>query len=575
MGPVGAVRLIITAVDKATSPLRQVQARISQIAAPVQRVHGAIGKLSAFTHLAFTHMVRSARAAGSAISTVFGRIRIVGLAAFAGMTFAVKQFLDYSGSVVDAAERLGIGTKALQELRYAAKQVKLDPDELDDGLDRFSKRLSEIRGGKIDSPAADAFKVLGVFEQLRTSTLGLDESMAVVVNAMQSIADPMMKARIADALMGDVRMVNLLGVGLPTLDRFRAQAYEVGQVVGDDVLAAGKKAGLEFAYLLDILKGLTLSIAAELLPAVRQMIRSMSEWAQNRKNQEWLRNELVPALMTIVRIVPRFVTFITRFVGLRTIVLLTALSITGPFIAAIFSLMAAFGLLVVQMALTRGLLLAMGIETAPITFIFGALRTAIFAVIPALQAMLGYVGSLVVMGLRAMAVEVWGLATAALPAFGAAILSLVTVGIPALVSGIYSIAVALLFTPWGLVVVAVLVLVGLGVLLYKKWKPFADFIDRLWERIKNVAQISRTVLGTVWNRPAPAPEAGPRLSQNYVQPDRPYLMKPGQQFAGGAAKVGGRVAVDIGVPRGVTASVRESAPIKGTELDVGVNMVGP
>ncbi len=71
-------------------------------------------------------------------------------AAFAGHQFSrfAADVLSTADALAKTADKVGLTTEALQELRYAAEQAGVDARTLDMAMQRFSRRVGEAAQGK-------------------------------------------------------------------------------------------------------------------------------------------------------------------------------------------------------------------------------------------------------------------------------------------------------------------------------------------------------------------------------------------------------------------------------------------
>ncbi|MCP3923330.1 MAG: phage tail tape measure protein [Desulfobacterales bacterium] len=80
---------------------------------------------------------------------------------------------------------------------------------------------------------------------------------------------------------------------------------------------------------------------------------------------------------------------------------------------------------------------------------------------------------------------------------------------------------ALTANPIGLVVVGVAALIGLAVLLYKKFKPFRDLVNFVWAKIKKIIKYGARLLGFAGKTTPKVTSADPAKTRKIVSP--PYV----------------------------------------------------
>ena len=81
----------------------------------------------------------------SALRGSFLAVAAVGLAAV--LANAAQEAVAFGDSIAKTADKLGLSTTALQELRFAAEQTGLTTQQLDIGVQRFTRRLGEAAEG--------------------------------------------------------------------------------------------------------------------------------------------------------------------------------------------------------------------------------------------------------------------------------------------------------------------------------------------------------------------------------------------------------------------------------------------
>ena len=147
------------------------------------------------------------RVSGSILNV---RTALVGLAAGAGL----KQFATQIDDLAKASSRLGITVNELQSLQFAASQTGASSEELEKGLTRFSRSISEASSGI--GTGLRAFEALGV--TVTDAAGGLrptNELLSEVSDRLATIESPADRVRIAFDLFGrsGVNLVNTLQNG--------------------------------------------------------------------------------------------------------------------------------------------------------------------------------------------------------------------------------------------------------------------------------------------------------------------------------------------------------------------------
>ncbi len=153
----------------------------------------------------------------------------------------VRETIGALDDIGKTADRIGLTTDALQELRVIAESAGVSQSSLDSSMERFSKRLGEATVG--GGAAAKMLKTLGL-EADQLATMGLDDALSVVADRIAAIPEPTQRAAAAAALFGreGVAMVNLLREGSDGMARMRQEAREMGIVIDESVVRGAEDA---------------------------------------------------------------------------------------------------------------------------------------------------------------------------------------------------------------------------------------------------------------------------------------------------------------------------------------------
>ncbi|MDO6523268.1 hypothetical protein Q4578_16850 [Shimia thalassica] len=197
------------------------------------------------------------------------------------MAFAAKRVLpalvalasvDAVGRVVSdlddigkTADKIGLTTDALQELRTIAESAGVAQSSLDSSMERFSKRLGEAVLGT--GAANKALKEMGLSADDLVS-MGLDDALSVVADEIAKIPDPTERTARAAALFGreGVAMVNLLREGADGMAQMRAEARDLGIVIDEDLIRGAEDAQTELDLMGRVIKANLSAALVELAP---------------------------------------------------------------------------------------------------------------------------------------------------------------------------------------------------------------------------------------------------------------------------------------------------------------------
>ena len=167
---------------------------------------------------------------------------VAGAAAVGGLAALVKRSIDAADSIVKTADKLGVGTAALQELRFAANLAGVEQTTLDMALQRFTRRAAEAAKGT--GEAKDALKQMGIVLKDQHGNMRRSENLlSDVAEAFKNTKDPAERLRLAFKLFDSegVAMVNMLVNGGAALEAVRQRARDLGIVLDEELLRSAEK----------------------------------------------------------------------------------------------------------------------------------------------------------------------------------------------------------------------------------------------------------------------------------------------------------------------------------------------
>ncbi len=213
-------------------------------AAPASRsmdvLHSGIGRVtvglaemtvqSSAIGMAMAGMGAGSLAAGAALTVL-----VIALTAAVGKAREAVETFDQIG---EEAEKIGITTDALQELRYAADLSGVGADNMDKALEQLNIRAGEAAGGADE--AKETFERLGISvtdAQGRIKTA--DTILTELAARFSEIESPAERAATASKLFGEevgAKMAAALAKGTAEMEKLRQEARDLGVVVDEHVL---------------------------------------------------------------------------------------------------------------------------------------------------------------------------------------------------------------------------------------------------------------------------------------------------------------------------------------------------
>ncbi|MCG8433493.1 MAG: hypothetical protein MJA83_05635 [Gammaproteobacteria bacterium] len=226
-----------------------------------------------------------------------------------GLNSIVRNTAALGDQLDKTAEKLGVTTDALQELRFAAGQTGVQERTLDMALQRFTRRAAEAARGT--GEARDALSQMGI--SLRDEVTGnlrpTDQLLGDVAEAMRSTTDDGERLRLAFKLFDSegAALVNTLKGGRGALEALRAQARATGGILDRSMIQMSVQLTDTMGEFRLAMRGVRNIIAKELIPAFTGAARGIIDWVkQNRKLLQQRLGSFFRGFVGFVRRIGRF-----------------------------------------------------------------------------------------------------------------------------------------------------------------------------------------------------------------------------------------------------------------------------
>ncbi len=209
-----------------------------------------------------------------AVAAGLGRVRrsimsvqraLVALGAGAGLKIMAGQIDDLAKS----SSRLGMTVNELQSLQFAAGQTGASAEELEKGLTRFSRSISEASTGI--GTGLRSFEALGISV---TDTSGklrpTNELLNLVSERLTQIESPADRVRIAFDLFGrsGVNLINTLAGGSAELNKLREEFNQFTLELTEKNVKATEKANDRFSRMGETFASIGRIITSKVLPVL-------------------------------------------------------------------------------------------------------------------------------------------------------------------------------------------------------------------------------------------------------------------------------------------------------------------
>lgn len=187
---------------------------------------------------------------------------VIGVALGGASLAAAKNAAAQLGAISDQADKLGLTTDALQELRFAAEQAGVKVTSFDVGFQRFTRRVADAAEG--NKQLAKTFKDFNIELTDTEGRLKTNESVFMEFADAIAASDDQGQRILKTFQLFDtegVDLVRILQQGSAAITEFRETARRMGAVIDEDVIRNADKADKELAAMSRV-------IDAQLKPAL-------------------------------------------------------------------------------------------------------------------------------------------------------------------------------------------------------------------------------------------------------------------------------------------------------------------
>mgnify|MGYP003497946708 FL=1 len=290
--------------DDVAKLLIQVSATTELLRSNLNKAEAAVASFERDTNKRLGRIDKGFSGLGKGVGAIKGALAGFAGGAFAGflasfsvgtITNAISQSLEFAGSLGEVAQSLGVGTKFLQEFRFAATQNGASVEQADTALGKFSITLGKAFNG--NKAATESLTSLGLsLEKLKNQSDS--ERFASVADAIAKIKDPARQAASAVAIFGRGALAIL-----PTLQQagsgFRqaaAEAQKFGLILSDSQIANADQTADKIAKLKQALGTKIAGVVADNAEAIGALadslanlageaVRAASAWLQFQRSQ--------------------------------------------------------------------------------------------------------------------------------------------------------------------------------------------------------------------------------------------------------------------------------------------------
>jgi hypothetical protein len=242
--------------------------------------------------------MREIEARAKKFGTVIGSALAVGAtAAVAGLTALTKNAIDSADRLNDISKRLGVGTEALSAWGYAAQQSGTDLESLNTGLTRFTKNVAAAMDS--GSRQGEIFAALGIsVKDAQGNLRSVEDLIPEIADSFKGLENATLESSLALELFGrsGAELLQFFNLGSDGLSEMEQRARALGIVISGDTAAAADEFNDEVANLKALVAALGTQLAADLLPAMTELVKRLQEVVKEGTSASNIANQLANAL---------------------------------------------------------------------------------------------------------------------------------------------------------------------------------------------------------------------------------------------------------------------------------------
>jgi hypothetical protein len=248
-------------------------------------------KLSAFD--------KSAGATAKQIGTVLGAAAV---AAGTGLAYMAKKAIDLADDTSKAAQKIGLTTESLSQLRFAADLAGVASNSLDKSMQKLNRSMSESVITNT-SKAAMAFSALGVeVENTDGSLRSSDDVFSDIAERFSKMRDGATKTALAMDIFGKsgADLIPLLNGGAAAIKSAREEADALGQTISGKAAKAAEQFNDNLSRLQKVAGGAMLQAVQQLTPLLANMSDELVREAKEANTVEGSASSLVTGFRLLI-----------------------------------------------------------------------------------------------------------------------------------------------------------------------------------------------------------------------------------------------------------------------------------
>jgi len=271
-----------------TRPLAKMQAELDKARKGVDKLNKRFGVSQ-----------KASKVLGGALERVGHHLTDLAIQAPFALVGLGKSLISNARDAEFLAKKVGGSTQEVMGLIAAGKRLRIDADNVGEGIKTFQENLGEL--ARIGTgPAKDALGSLGLTLK-DFAGLGVEDRLKVFAQAISEVEDPTKRLSIGIEVMGDdfSKLYPLLEKGAGGIDELTAAARRSGQVLDEEAIAKTRELDLAVADMEAQFEGAANTVLLQMLPTVMDMAGGMQVWIG--ENDEFIKQDLPGIALTIAQ----------------------------------------------------------------------------------------------------------------------------------------------------------------------------------------------------------------------------------------------------------------------------------
>lgn len=233
------------------------------------------------------------------VRAVAGFVTGVAAAGAAVAALAVN-FINAGSEIDDNAQKLGISTEAYQYWSLVLQRAGTDASQLSMAIRNMTTFTQELAEGNGD--ALLTLQKLGIgYEEFMA--MDTEEQLYAIVNALQGMEDQTEKVQIAQEIFGNrvyQELLPLLNMEQGSLEDLREEFEELGLILSEDTVKSIAAVGDKLDNLGNLFKITGLSIAADFLPEINNILDAFTALVTGSSDVETAMNTIADSLVSVL-----------------------------------------------------------------------------------------------------------------------------------------------------------------------------------------------------------------------------------------------------------------------------------